>query len=50
MTTWHPASWQEKVASQQPVYPDPGAARRVVETISKLPPLVTSWEVEPASS
>ena len=43
---WHPASWQSKPATQQPRYPDPEAAARVVEEMAKLPPLVTSWEVE----
>jgi len=46
MTTWTPESWQTKKAEQQPVYPDPGAVRAVVAEIAKLPPLVTSWEVE----
>lgn len=31
---------------QQPVYPDQDALQRVVESISRLPPLVTSWEIE----
>jgi 3-deoxy-7-phosphoheptulonate synthase len=43
---WHPASWQNKVAGQQPMYPDPGAVASVVSRISTLPPLVVSWEVE----
>jgi 3-deoxy-7-phosphoheptulonate synthase len=30
---------------QQPAYPDPSAAGRVVKQIAGLPPLVTSWEV-----
>ena len=46
MTTWQPTSWQSKSALQQPSYPDPAAALAVVDRISKLPPLVTSWEVE----
>ena len=44
--TWHPTSWQQKTAIQQPVYPDEAATARVVDQIAKLPPLVTSWEVE----
>ena len=44
--TWKPDSWQGKKATQQPQYPDPAAAQRVLKEISKLPPLVTSWEVE----
>src|SRR5690606_19867957 len=35
-----------KVAHQQPAYPDPSAVARVVEHMARLPPLVTSWEVE----
>jgi len=46
MTDWSPSSWQSKVVVQQPVYPDEEALRRVVEEMSGLPPLVTSWEVE----
>jgi 3-deoxy-7-phosphoheptulonate synthase len=43
---WHPASWQAKVAGQQPLYPDPDAVTSVIARRSKLPPLVVSWEVE----
>jgi 3-deoxy-7-phosphoheptulonate synthase len=46
MKDWRPNSWQEKPATQQAVYPDPLAVARVVEELSRLPPLVTSWEVE----
>jgi 3-deoxy-7-phosphoheptulonate synthase len=46
MTDWRPSSWQDKPATQQPVYPDPAVVARVVEELSRLPPLVTSWEVE----
>jgi 3-deoxy-7-phosphoheptulonate synthase len=42
---WAPDSWTRKPALQQPVYPDPSAADRVVKQIACLPPLVTSWEV-----
>jgi 3-deoxy-7-phosphoheptulonate synthase len=42
---WAPDSWTRKPALQQPVYPDPSAADRVVNQIACLPPLVTSWEV-----
>jgi len=44
-TDWHPASWQRLVAAQQPVYPDLPALERSVAELSRLPPLVTSWEV-----
>src|ERR1044071_4125073 len=43
---WTPESWQSKPASQQPVYPDPSQLKRVLAQLSKLPPLVTSWEIE----
>jgi 3-deoxy-7-phosphoheptulonate synthase len=43
---WQPDSWQRRPALQQPLYPDPAAVDRVVEELSLLPPLVTSWEVE----
>jgi 3-deoxy-7-phosphoheptulonate synthase len=44
--SWHPTSWQRLAASQQPTYPDPLALERVVGELSRLPPLVTSWEIE----
>src|SRR5690606_19818844 len=43
---WSPTSWQDRPASQQPTYPDPDALARVVAELSRLPPLVTSWEIE----
>ncbi|MCB1859460.1 MAG: 3-deoxy-7-phosphoheptulonate synthase class II [Gammaproteobacteria bacterium] len=43
---WHPASWQEKAAGQQASYPDPEKLRQVLNQLSGLPPLVTSWEIE----
>ncbi|MGH8261085.1 MAG: class II 3-deoxy-7-phosphoheptulonate synthase [Steroidobacteraceae bacterium] len=45
-TSWHPASWQSKPAQQQPTYQDPAALERVVAQLSRLPPVVVSWEVE----
>lgn len=44
--TWEPTSWQRREAAQQPEYDDPEALRQVLERLSRLPPLVTSWEVE----
>jgi 3-deoxy-7-phosphoheptulonate synthase len=46
MPTWTPISWQSRLAQQQPSYGDPAALARVVDEIGRLPPLVTSWEVE----
>ena len=46
MDAWKPSSWQSRPALQQPVYPDAAALERVVEQLRKLPPLVSSWEIE----
>ncbi len=43
---WSPTSWQQKVAKQQPTYLDLPEAERVAGELSRLPPLVTSWEIE----
>jgi 3-deoxy-7-phosphoheptulonate synthase len=43
---WHPSSWQSKQAQQQATYPDPAALERAVGSLSRLPPLVVSWEIE----
>src|SRR6267142_4028731 len=45
-TSWHSASWQTKPAQQQPVYADPKALERAVAHLSRLPPIVVSWEVD----
>jgi 3-deoxy-D-arabino-heptulosonate 7-phosphate (DAHP) synthase class II len=45
-TSWHSASWQTKPAQQQPVYADPQALERAVAHLSRLPPIVVSWEIE----
>jgi 3-deoxy-7-phosphoheptulonate synthase len=44
--SWTPDSWQTKPTAQQPVYPDPAELRNVLGLLSRLPPLVTSWEIE----
>ncbi len=46
MSNWHPATWQNKPATQQPKYRDPVALERAVAALGRLPPLVVSWEVE----
>ncbi|MBT8492253.1 MAG: 3-deoxy-7-phosphoheptulonate synthase class II [Deltaproteobacteria bacterium] len=46
MSEWSPTSWQAKTASQQPVYPDRKSVDRVMTELARLPPLVTSWEIE----
>ncbi len=45
-TTWHPASWHRREALQQPIYADQQALHDAVTRLAKLPPLVTSWEIE----
>jgi 3-deoxy-7-phosphoheptulonate synthase len=42
---WSPSSWKAKPAVQQPVYENEAEVARVVDQVSRLPPLVTSWEV-----
>ena len=46
MQDWHPDSWRTRPLTQQPRYDDPAAVESAVERLSKLPPLVTSWEIE----
>jgi 3-deoxy-7-phosphoheptulonate synthase len=43
---WTPNSWRKKIAPQQPVYPDAAALQDALQRLAKLPPLVTSWEIE----
>ena len=43
---WTPDSWQSFEALQQPTYEDPNALEAAVTRLGKLPPLVTSWEIE----
>jgi len=43
---WHPASWQKLNAAQQPTYPDEAELERSIAELSRLPPLVTSWEID----
>src|SRR5262245_14486805 len=45
-TPWHPASWQSRPAQQQPTYTDSAAVQSVISELSRLPPIVVSWEVE----
>ncbi len=44
--SWSPATWRSRPAQQQVTYRDPAALARVVDEMGRLPPLVTSWEVE----
>ncbi len=43
---WQPNSWQSKPAQQQPTYTDTAALQTAVAALSRLPPIVVSWEVE----
>lgn len=46
VTDWSPASWQKRTAAQQPPYSDPKQLAAVLKQLARLPPLVTSWEIE----
>lgn len=46
MAHWHPASWQKLPARQQAIYPSAEALEQVLNQLSSMPPLVTSWEIE----
>ncbi|MFO0064319.1 MAG: 3-deoxy-7-phosphoheptulonate synthase [Pirellulaceae bacterium] len=43
---WTPTSWKSFPAAQQPVYQDSQAISHVLEQLHRMPPLVTSWEVD----
>ena len=45
-SNWRPDSWQSRPAQQQPVYTDKAALETAVASLSRLPPIVVSWEVE----
>src|SRR6478609_9016057 len=45
-TSWHTSTWRTKQAQQQPTYTDAKALDRAVAHLSRLPPIVVSWEVE----
>ncbi|MDB6088571.1 MAG: phospho-2-dehydro-3-deoxyheptonate aldolase [Gammaproteobacteria bacterium] len=44
--SWHSATWQTKVAQQQPTYADSKALEAAVAHLSRLPPIVVSWEID----
>jgi len=46
MTNWKPNNWQAKPTAQQPKYADSTVLESTVKTLSSLPPLVSSWEIE----
>jgi 3-deoxy-7-phosphoheptulonate synthase len=43
---WQPTSWQGRTATQQPTYPDQAELEQTVAALSRLPPIVTSWEID----
>lgn len=43
---WAVDSWKTKLTSQQIVYKDRSTLREAIAQLRKLPPLVTSWEIE----
>src|SRR5438105_3440267 len=43
---WTPNSWKKKPSLQLPAYPDPEALSSSLAKLARLPPLVTSWEIE----
>lgn len=50
MSNWSPNSWRKKIVTQQPVYPDLEKLDNTLQRLAKLPPLVTSWEIESLKS
>ncbi len=45
-TPWQPDSWRTRPALQQPEYPSAEALNAVLRELSRMPPLVTPWEIE----
>lgn len=46
MNAWTPDSWKQRSLRQAIGYPDGAALDRTLSALARLPPLVTSWEVE----
>jgi 3-deoxy-7-phosphoheptulonate synthase len=47
---WHPASWRDREALQQPTYPDEDALQGALDQLETLPPLVTAREADQLKS
>jgi 3-deoxy-7-phosphoheptulonate synthase len=43
---WTPQSWKSRLAAHQTRYHDAAEVERVIAQLGRLPPLVTSWEIE----
>jgi len=43
---WSPDSWRARPCAQQFTYADPAALDRATQRLRRLPPLVTSWEIQ----
>ncbi|MFK8024325.1 MAG: 3-deoxy-7-phosphoheptulonate synthase, partial [Ilumatobacter sp.] len=41
---WSPSSWNQRVAGQQPKWPDPAALDSALKTVAELPPLIFAEE------
>lgn len=46
MKTWQPNSWETKPYLQKVNYPEVDNAKKIVEQLQTLPPLVTNLEVD----
>jgi 3-deoxy-7-phosphoheptulonate synthase len=46
MQPWSPSSWQQKRLDQPVSYPETAKLEAVLARLARLPPLVTTWEVE----
>lgn len=46
MSDWSPTSWKSRPARQQVEYDDPAELAEALARLARLPPIVTSWEVE----
>ncbi|MFO0895247.1 MAG: 3-deoxy-7-phosphoheptulonate synthase class II [Phycisphaerales bacterium] len=47
---WSPERWRNLPTPQQPAWPDQAALDRALGELRRLPPLVTSWEIESLKS
>ena len=44
LADWHPRTWRERIALQQPTWPDDAAHEAVLKEMANLPPLVFAGE------